>query len=115
MDINKLKKAELEELAAANGIDITAAKTVEELRGIISQKLTESDETDNPDREADWPTIYIPRIDKEDTQRLISVNFVDYLVQTNKNVKVPPEVAEVYNNSISEAQFRDEQEEKSII
>ena len=62
------------------------------------------------DPQADWPTIHIPRRNREDTQRMFSINFKEYLVQTGKTVKVPPELYEVYMNSLKAEEARDNYE-----
>ena len=67
------------------------------------------------DPKANWPTIFIPKRDKEDTQRLFSINFKEYIVQTGKQVKVPPELYEVYHNSIAAEAARDEYEEEQLV
>lgn len=88
---------------------------------VIEQEVTEQEVTElsnseakteaaTEDKEKDWPTIFIPKKGKDDDQRVFSVNFRHYIVQTNKQVKVPPELYEVYQNSLESEEFRDSYE-----
>lgn len=84
---------------------------------VIEQEVTEQEVTEQStseatteDKKKDWPTIFIPKKGKDDDQRVFSVNFRHYIVQTNKQVKVPPELYEVYQNSLESEEFRDSYE-----
>ena len=91
------------------------SKKKEDVNVEVEETTTEEiavEETTETDPKANWPTIYIPKRDKEDKQRLITVNFRKYMVQTGKQVQVPPEVAEVYYNSVKAEEERDRYEEE---
>lgn len=45
--------------------------------------------------------VFIPRQGKYDTERYLAVNGRRILVKTNQTVWLPPEFAEVYENSLS--------------
>lgn len=70
-------------------------------------------EATEKDPKADWPELYIPKRDKEDKQRLFSVNLKKYMVLTGVHVKVPPEVYEVYQNSLKAEEERDRYDEEN--
>lgn len=76
----------------------------------MSKKSVEETKEVVKDPKADWPTIFIPRRNKEDSQRMFSINFKEYLVQTGKSVQVPPELYEVYMNSVQAEETRDNYE-----
>ena len=44
--------------------------------------------------------IYIPKRNKNDTERFIACNGRRVMVQTGREVEVAPEIAEVYENSV---------------
>lgn len=45
-------------------------------------------------------TVFIPRKNKNDTERYVAVNGENMLIQTGKNVEVPLRFAEVIENSL---------------
>lgn len=89
-------------------------KSVEETKEVettvVEEPTVEEEAVDVKDPKADWPTIFIPRRNKEDSQRMFSINFKEYLVQTGKSVQVPPELYEVYMNSVQAEETRDNYE-----
>lgn len=51
-------------------------------------------------KEEESKTVFIPRKNKNDTERYVAVNGENILIQTGKNVEVPLRYAEVIENSL---------------
>ena len=56
-------------------------------------------ETKNTKAKGDYVPVFIPFIEGESESQFVSVNDKDYLVRKGETVMVPPEVAEVLENS----------------
>ena len=52
--------------------------------------------------------IYIPKRNKNDTERFIACNGKRVMVQTAREVEVSPEIAEVYENSVRQREAAEE-------
>ncbi|GFI55611.1 hypothetical protein IMSAG013_00659 [Clostridiales bacterium] len=50
--------------------------------------------------EEETRTVFIPRKNKNDTERYVAVNGENMLIQTGRNVEVPLRYAEVIENSL---------------
>lgn len=55
--------------------------------------------SDNKDPEKEMKVVFIPRNNKDDTERYVAVNGENMLIQTGKAVEVPLRFAEVIENS----------------
>jgi hypothetical protein len=54
----------------------------------------------NTSEKEEMRTVFIPRKNKNDTERYVAVNGENMLIQTGKNVEVPLRYAEVIENSL---------------
>lgn len=49
----------------------------------------------------EYRTVFIPRMNKNDTERFVAVNGENMLVQTGKQIELPARFAEVIESSLS--------------
>lgn len=94
----------VEENAVAENTTVEENAAEDTVADDTAGKATEAKEDapkTKPDKRAKWPYIFIPKRDPKDLQRVFGLNGKNYIVQTGKQVQVPPAIEEIYRNSLT--------------